>query len=73
MEDDMNEYQIESLLARVMNSIDSTVSLLKQMDNNDILDQWTSYLLESIDTEIGEDALKTIYTQLDERFNEGNW
>ena len=61
------------MIYHTKNIIDGTVEWLKEMQNFDTLDHWISYLLEAIETELGEDALKETKRILDKRFENGRW
>lgn len=57
----------------IKQSIDILVSYFQGLHHLGKLDQWTSYLLESIEEEIGFDEMKEIGQLIDARIRAGRW
>jgi len=56
----------------VMTTIDNGITKIKNLDP-DKWGQWLTYFAEAVESELGEDALKTLYQAISERFERGGW
>ena len=59
--------------ALIKQSIAAAVADLNAMYEIDLLDQWIAYLLESIEEDIGVEALGKVQRVLECRFETGRW
>ena len=60
-------------IIQTKNSIDLAVHWLENINQLGVLDQWLSYFLESVESEIGVDGLEEIQELLTQRYDAGGW
>lgn len=63
----------QSARSLIKQSIAAAVADLNAMYEIDLLDQWIAYLLESIEEDIGIEALGKVQRVLERRFEAGRW
>jgi hypothetical protein len=61
------------MIKQIQFHVDQLIADLAEMQSQDKFDQWVSYLLESIEEGLGEDALKQTADILQERLEHGRW